>query len=88
METKYYRSEFENMCSVPIESADCFNFPAQDWAAPPGIRTDWGPLAPTHPPAWEQPPDPATYGYGTMQEVKLHSGKKLEVDTTIIYLLL
>lgn len=40
----------------------------QDWAPPPGIRTDWGPLAPAQPPAWEQPPDPATYGYGGIPE--------------------
>jgi len=40
----------------------------QDWAPPPGIGTDWGPLAPSQPTAWDQPPDPATYGYGTITE--------------------
>lgn len=42
----------------------------QDWAPPPGIRTDWGPLTQgplTQPPAWDQPPDPAAYGYGVPQ---------------------
>lgn len=58
------------MLTSQPELAQGQNAPHQDWAPPPGVRTDWSSMGTYQPPPmpnWDQPEDPkvsSNYGYG------------------------